>query len=92
MLGGTRVIPTDGRPHVSSSIRQWIGHSTGRWDGDTLVIETSNFTDKVLYRGAAENLQLVERIKRVGPDELDTASPSPTRRLLPAPGRWPFRT
>ncbi len=71
MLGGTRVIPTDGRPHVNSSIRQWLGHSTGRWDGDTLVIETTNFTDKILYRGAAENLQLVERIKRVGADELE---------------------
>ena len=79
MLGGTRVIPTDGRQHVSSFIRQWLGHSTGRWDGDTLVIETTNFTDKILYRGAAENLQLVERIRRVGPDELAyTASPSAT--------------
>lgn len=71
MLGGTRVIPTDGRQHVSSSIRQWMGNSTGRWEGDTLVVETTNFTDKILYRGAAENLQLVERIKRVGPDELE---------------------
>jgi hypothetical protein len=71
MLGGTRVIPTDGRPHVSSSIRQWMGHSTGRWEGDTLVIETTNFTDKVLYRGAAENLHLVERIRRLGPNELE---------------------
>jgi hypothetical protein len=71
MLGGTRVIPTDGRPHVSSSIRQWTGHSTGRWEGDTLVIETTNFTDKLLYRGASENLHLVERIRRVGPDELE---------------------
>ena len=71
MLGGTRVIPTDGRSHINSSIRQWMGNSTGRWEGDTLVVETKNFTDKILYRGAAENLQLVERIKRVGPDELE---------------------
>jgi hypothetical protein len=71
MLGGTRVIPTDGRQHVSSAIRQWMGHSTGRWEGDTLVVETTNFTDKLLYRGAAENLNLVERITRVGPDELE---------------------
>jgi hypothetical protein len=71
MLGGTRVIPTDGRRHVSSSIRQWMGHSVGRWEGDTLVVETSHFTDKVLYRGAAENLQLVERFRRVGPDEIE---------------------
>ena len=71
MLGGTRVIPTDGRPHIASSMRQWMGHSTGRWDGDTLVVETTNFTDKILYRGAAENLTLVERIRRVGPDEIE---------------------
>jgi hypothetical protein len=71
MLGGTRVIPTDGRPHANPSLRQWMGHSVGRWDGDTLVIETTNFTDKVLYRGAAENLHLVERITRIGPDQID---------------------
>jgi hypothetical protein len=71
MLGGTRVIPTDGRTHLNSSMRQWLGHSVGRWEGDTLVVETNNFTDKVLYRGAAENLQLVERIRRIGPDEIE---------------------
>ena len=71
MLGGTRVIPTDGRQHVSTSIRQWMGHSTGRWEGDTLVVETTNFSDKILYRGAAENLQLVERIRRIGQNELE---------------------
>ena len=71
MLGGTRVIPTDGRAHVNSSIRQWVGDSVGRWEGDTLVVETTNFSDKILYRGAAENLHLVERIRRIGPDEID---------------------
>jgi hypothetical protein len=71
MLGGTRVIPTDGRTHVSPSIRQWMGHSVGHWDGDTLVVDTTNFSDKVLYRGAAENLHLVERFTRVGPNEID---------------------
>src|SRR6187401_1988920 len=71
MLGGTRVIPTDGRSHVRSTIRQWMGDSVGHWEGDTLVVDTTNFTDKVLYRGAAENLHLVERITRVGPDEID---------------------
>jgi hypothetical protein len=71
MLGGTRVIPTDGRPHVDPLIRQWMGHSVGRWEGDVLVVETTNFTDKVLYRGAAENLRLVERFTRAGPDEID---------------------
>jgi hypothetical protein len=71
MLGGTRVIPTDGRPHINQSLRQWMGDSVGRWEGNTLVVETTNFTDKVLYRGAAENLHLVERITRVGPNEIE---------------------
>jgi hypothetical protein len=71
MLGGTRVIPTDGRPHVNQSIRQWMGNSVARWEGDTLVVDTTNFTDKVLYRGAAENLHLVERFTRVGPGQID---------------------
>jgi len=71
MLGGTRVIPTDGRRHISQSIRQWMGDSVARWEGDTLVVDTTNFTDKVLYRGAAENLHLVERFTRVGPGQID---------------------
>jgi hypothetical protein len=71
MLGGTRVIPTDGRTHIRSGIRQWMGDSVGRWEGDTLVVDTTNFTDKILYRGAAENLHLVERFTRVGPGEID---------------------
>jgi hypothetical protein len=71
MLGGTRVIPTDGRPHITQTLRQWMGNSVGHWEGDTLVVETTNFTDKVLYRGAAENLNLVERFTRVGAGEID---------------------
>jgi hypothetical protein len=71
MLGGARVIPTDGRPHFNQSIRQWMGHSVARWEGDTLVVDTTNFTDKVLYRGAAENLHLIERFTRVAPGQID---------------------
>ena len=71
MLGGARVIPTDGRAHINSSIRQWMGHSVAKWEGDTLVVDTTNFTDKVLYRGAAENLHLIERFTRVGPGQID---------------------
>ena len=71
MLGGARLIPTDGRPHLNQSIRQWMGHSVARWEGDTLVVDTSNFTDKVLYRGAAENLHLIERFTRVASGQID---------------------
>jgi len=71
MLGGARVIPTDGRAHLNQSIRQWMGHSVARWEGDTLVVDTTNFTDRVLYRGAAESLHLIERFTRVAPGQID---------------------
>jgi len=65
-----RIIPLDGRPHVPQAIRQWHGDSRGRWDGNTLVVETTNFSPKTSFRGSAENLHLVERFTRVAPDTL----------------------
>ena len=52
-------------PHLPSSIRKWMGDSVGRWEGDTLVVDTTNFTDKTRFRGATENLHVVERFTRV---------------------------
>ena len=66
--GGHRLIPLDGRPHPPAHIRQWLGHSVGHWEGDTLVVDTANFTDQTPYQGAAENLHLIERFTRVAPD------------------------
>ena len=60
-----RIIPLDGRPHLSSRIRQWPGDSRGRWDGETLVVETINFNDKIFFNGASEGLAVVERFTRV---------------------------
>jgi hypothetical protein len=71
MLGGTRIIPTDRRPHLNPSMRHLMGNAVGHWEGNTLVVETKHFTDKYLYRGAAENLTLVERFTRVGKNELE---------------------
>ncbi len=62
MIHEARIIPTDGRPH--SNIRQWFGSSRGHWEGDTLVVETINFTNKMNFRGASENLKLTERFSR----------------------------
>ena len=61
-----RVIPIGERPHVGGQLRQWLGDSRGRWDGDTLVVETTNFSRKSSFQGSTSNLTLVERFKRVG--------------------------
>ena len=67
----TRVIPTDGRPHISQNIRQWQGDSVGRWEGNTLVVDTTNFTALTAnFRGSSEKLHLVERFTRVSDDTI----------------------
>jgi hypothetical protein len=66
----TRVIPTDGRPHVSKNIRQYQGDSVGHWEGNTLVVDTTNFTDKSAFRGSGEKLHLVERFSRTDDNTL----------------------
>jgi hypothetical protein len=70
MINDARIIPLDGRPHVPERIRQWKGDSRGRWEGNTLVVETTNFRDDSGFRGATGSLHLVERFTRVGPDML----------------------
>jgi hypothetical protein len=67
----TRIIPLDNRPHIPQDIRQWHGDPRGHWEGNTLVVETTNFSPKSNFRGANENLRLVERFTRVGPDTLN---------------------
>jgi len=69
MIHDTRIIPTDGRPHISSSIRQWYGDSVGHWEGDTLVVDTTNFSDLNPFPGA-QNLHVIERLRRVDPDTI----------------------
>ncbi len=71
MIHDARIIPLDGRPHIDAGIRQWLGDSRGRWEGDTLVIETTNFNGRHNFNGSRENLHLVERIRRVDADNLD---------------------
>ena len=72
-----RVVPLDGRPELTDDIRQWMGSSRGRWEGDTLVVDTRNFTHRTasfsltgLAFGSAEGLHLVERFTRVDGDTL----------------------
>jgi len=70
MIHDARVIPLDGRPHVPQSIRLWMGDSRGRWDGDTLVVDTTNFTDQTPFRGSGPNLHLTERFTRMDAETL----------------------
>ncbi len=66
-----RIVPLDGRPRIADAIRQWMGDSRGRWDGDTLVVETTNFNGKSGYQGSADDLHVVERFTRTGPETLE---------------------
>ena len=65
-----RVIPLDGSPHLRSGLRQWNGDSRGHWEGNTLVVETTNFSPKSYFMGATEHLTLVERFTRTAPDTI----------------------
>ena len=72
MNHNARVVPLDGRDHLDDSVRQWTGDSRGHWEGDTLVVETTNFLRETNFqRGATtRNLTLTERFTRVSPDTL----------------------
>jgi hypothetical protein len=76
MIHDARIIPVDGRAHLGPQIRQWLGDSRGRWEGNTLVVETTNFTDKVTDRGltvfgAGRNARIVERFTRTDANTID---------------------
>ena len=70
MIHDVRVIPTDNRPHIPANIRQWLGDSRGHWEGNTLVVDTTNFTDKTAFQRSSENLHVVERFTRTSDDTL----------------------
>jgi hypothetical protein len=79
MVHDARIVPLDGRPHLPDSVRQWMGDARGRWEGDTLVIESTNFTDKTLSfndtltsgMGTGKTLHLTERLRRIEADTLE---------------------
>jgi hypothetical protein len=71
MIHDARIIPLDGRPQPSENVRQWMGVSRGRWDGDTLVIETTNFNGKNPLRGSTEHMRVTERLRRVADDVIE---------------------
>jgi hypothetical protein len=65
MNHNSRIIPLDRRPHLPKSVPQWVGDSRGRWEGDTLVVETTNFLGETAFPNAGPNLRLTERFKRI---------------------------
>ena len=67
----TRVIPLDQRPRLDANIKQWLGDARGWWEGQTLVVETTNFNSERRFHGTTENLRLVERFTRVDDDTID---------------------
>ncbi len=71
MIHDVRIIPLDDKPHVDERVRLWHGDSRGYWDGDTLVVETRNFSPESQFRGAAENRIFTERYTLVAPDVLE---------------------
>jgi hypothetical protein len=70
MIHDVRIIPLDGRPHLGANIRQWMGDARGHWEGNTLVVDTTDFNGKAAFRGTGQKFHLVERFTRVGPDAM----------------------
>jgi hypothetical protein len=69
MIHDARIVPLDGRPAPSGQLRQWVGTSRGRWEGDTLVVETTNFNGKNPFRNSSDRMKVTERFRRVS-DEI----------------------
>jgi hypothetical protein len=95
----TRIVPLDGRPALPSEIKQWLGESRGRFEGDTLVIETTNFNGEspMLIVGpggtpipTSESLKIVERLTRVAPDRIDYEIAVEDPVMLTAPWKAAF--
>ena len=86
MIHDVRLVPLDGRPHVASAVRQWHGDPRGHWEGDTLVVETTNYSAKARFQNASSaNLRTVERFTRIGPKTIqwEVTATDPTTWVRP---------
>ena len=70
MIHDVRLIPLNGGPHIPSTIRQWLGDSRGHWEGDTLVVDTTNYKPRSFMGVSSEQLHVTERFSRTGPETL----------------------
>ena len=88
MIHDARIVPLDRRDHIDPKVRNWMGDSRGHWDGDTLVVETTNFNEQIHkdgqfgYAGTTDKLRVVERFTRTGPNRIDY------RFTVEDPGTW----
>ena len=94
MIHDVRIIPLDGRPHPPSTVRNWLGDSTGHWEGSSLVVDTTNFTEKTGFRGSDQNLHLTERFTRLDTQTIlyEFTVDDPTAFAKPWSGKLPFVT
>jgi hypothetical protein len=92
MIHDVRIIPLDGRPHIPENIRQWLGDSRGHWEGTTLVVDTTNFTDKTHFSNSDRNLHLIERFTRTDANTIlyQFTVDDPTAFTLPWKGEVPL--
>ena len=70
MVHDVRIIALDGREHLPPRIRQWMGDSRGRWEGDTLVVDTANLTGQTMFKGSGMHMRVTERFRRLDADTL----------------------
>jgi len=87
-----RLIPTDGRPHAPQGVKSWLGDSRGHWEGNTLVVETTNFNGKVAFQNSSENLKVTERFTRTADDTIkyEFTVNDPSTWEIPWGGEVPF--
>jgi catechol 2,3-dioxygenase-like lactoylglutathione lyase family enzyme len=92
MIHETRIVPTGPRPPLGENLTQWLGDSRGRWEGDTLVVEVTNFNGRSDYRGSGTTLKLIERYTRIGPNTLvyEFTVDDPTTWTRPWTAMFPF--
>jgi hypothetical protein len=93
MIHEVRIIAMDGRSHLPQTMRKWLGDSIGHWENNTLVVDTANFTEKTRFRGSDENLHLIERFTRTGPDTIlyEFTVDDPTAFVAPWKAEIPMR-
>ena len=93
MIHDARIVPVDGRPHLPPALQPWLGDSRGHWEHDTLVVETTNFSERTPFRGSDQHLRVVERLSLIDPNTLryEFTIDDPTAFTRPWTASFPMR-